>query len=337
MTDNFLSQAEIDALLNQASPTDDVAKSAKAVLDKMIAVLGQFINKTVEAERLEPVETDRVQLIPALSGLVLIPMQFTPHGRCVVALDEEVAAKVAAVAMGQDGSNAVAVDEMGLGVIQEAFSQIAGGVATEAASKAKTKVAVGPVNPVIYTGDPQELDQALGTSELASSKTNLHLDDLVSGEVWILVDADFEEYWSEAVEEAAATAAIPVTPQAPRSYSHTPPASAAAQPASEVTIKKAVFEPLDKVDSGQYQNINLLMDVPLEVTVELGRTKMQIKDILSLGKGSLIELSKLAGEPVDIIVNGKLLAKGEVVVIDENFGVKIVDIVSPVERVNNLQ
>ena len=74
------------------------------------------------------------------------------------------------------------------------------------------------------------------------------------------------------------------------------------------------------------------MDVQMSLTVELGRTKMYIKDILGLGEGSIIELDKLAGEPVDLLVNGKLIAKGEVVVIDENFGVRVTDIVSPTDR-----
>lgn len=80
-------------------------------------------------------------------------------------------------------------------------------------------------------------------------------------------------------------------------------------------------------------NNNLLMDVQMTLTVELGRTRMFIKDILGLGEGSIIELDKLAGEPVDLLVNSKLIAKGEVVVIDENFGVRVTDIVSPVDRV----
>src|SRR5690606_9727685 len=84
-------------------------------------------------------------------------------------------------------------------------------------------------------------------------------------------------------------------------------------------------------------NLNLLMDIPLTVTVELGRTQKQIKDILELSQGSIIELDKLAGEPVDILVNNKLIAKGEVVVIDENFGVRVTDIVSQWDRIQKLQ
>lgn len=83
--------------------------------------------------------------------------------------------------------------------------------------------------------------------------------------------------------------------------------------------------------------LDLIMDVPLKVTVELGRTRMQIRDVLELGKGSVVELDKLAGEPVDLLVNGKLIARGEVVVIDENFGIRVTDIVSPAERVSGFR
>jgi len=83
-------------------------------------------------------------------------------------------------------------------------------------------------------------------------------------------------------------------------------------------------------------NIGLLMDVYMEMTVELGRTKKLIKEILGIGEGTIIELDKLAGEPVDILVNHKLIAKGEVVVIDENFGVRVTEIVSPMERMNEV-
>ncbi|MCL6588489.1 MAG: flagellar motor switch protein FliN [Firmicutes bacterium] len=84
-------------------------------------------------------------------------------------------------------------------------------------------------------------------------------------------------------------------------------------------------------------NLKLILDVPLEVTVELGSTRMRIKEILELGVGSVIELDKLASDPVDVYVNGKLIARGEVVVIDESFGIKITDIISPIDRVNTLQ
>jgi flagellar motor switch protein FliN/FliY len=87
---------------------------------------------------------------------------------------------------------------------------------------------------------------------------------------------------------------------------------------------------------GEQGNIGLLMDVFMELTVELGRTKKLIREILGIGEGTIIELDKLAGEPVDILVNHKLIAKGEVVVIDENFGVRVTEIVSPMQRMSDL-
>lgn len=104
-------------------------------------------------------------------------------------------------------------------------------------------------------------------------------------------------------------------------------------------VKPAQFSPLGggSMVIPDEHNLNMLLDIPLQVTVELGRTKKLIKDILDLSAGSIIQLDKLAGEPVDILVNNKLIAKGEVVVIDENFGVRVTDIISQWDRVQKLQ
>ena len=108
--------------------------------------------------------------------------------------------------------------------------------------------------------------------------------------------------------------------------------------ATNVPVQPAQFTPLNMMPvQVNDANIGLILDVPLQVTVELGRTKKSIKEILELTNGSIVELDKLAGEAVDIQVNGKFLAKGEVVVIDENFGVRITDIATPAERAAKLQ
>ena len=85
------------------------------------------------------------------------------------------------------------------------------------------------------------------------------------------------------------------------------------------------------------RNLNLILDIPLKVTVELGRTKMPVSELLNLTQGSVIELSKLAGEPMEVYVNEKLIARGEAVVINEKFGVRLTDIISPAERVEQLR
>ena len=118
---------------------------------------------------------------------------------------------------------------------------------------------------------------------------------------------------------------------------YAPPAYANNVVPSGVPVQNAQFAPLtNEPVEVNAANISLIQDVPLQVTVELGRTKKSIREILEFSTGSIIELDKLAGEPVDIHVNGQLTAKGEVVVIDENFGVRITEIVSPMERVQSL-
>ncbi|MBD8035420.1 flagellar motor switch phosphatase FliY [Solibacillus sp. A46] len=109
--------------------------------------------------------------------------------------------------------------------------------------------------------------------------------------------------------------------------------------APTANVQQAQFASFESANITQTEarNLNMLLDIPLQVTVELGRTKRSVKEILELSSGSVIELDKLAGEPVDILVNSRLIAKGEVVVIDENFGVRITDILSQADRLNNLR
>lgn len=147
------------------------------------------------------------------------------------------------------------------------------------------------------------------------------------------------------------SAQIPASPVAqpggvPGGYNYPPPGYGYPPPgyapspfqADPVAVRSAQFAPLHTgLSPEQASGLDLILDVPLRVTVELGRTRMPIRDVLELGKGSVVELNKLVGEPVDMLVNGKLIAKGEVVVIDENFGIRVTDIVSPMERFNSLK
>jgi flagellar motor switch protein FliN/FliY len=104
------------------------------------------------------------------------------------------------------------------------------------------------------------------------------------------------------------------------------------------SAEQARFEELktEAKGPGGGNDIEFLLDIPLEITVELGRTRMLIKDLLQLGQGSVVELEKLAGEPMEILVNNRLIARGEVVVVNEKFGVRLTDIVGPTERIKQL-
>ena len=110
------------------------------------------------------------------------------------------------------------------------------------------------------------------------------------------------------------------------------------------TTKIEVDKILDKIKVGdnsinklKVQNLDFILDIPLKVTVELGRTKVYVKELLQLGQGSVVELDKLAGEPLEILVNDRLIAKGEVVVVNEKFGIRLTDIISPIERIESLR
>lgn len=104
-----------------------------------------------------------------------------------------------------------------------------------------------------------------------------------------------------------------------------------------VTARSAQFAPLQSPGSvSSSTNLDLLLGVSLRVTVELGRTKMNIEEVLRLGPGSVVELDKLAGEPVDVLVNERLIARGEVVVLDDRFGVRITDVLPPAQRIKSL-
>ncbi len=111
----------------------------------------------------------------------------------------------------------------------------------------------------------------------------------------------------------------------------------AEQTAAARPVVPPVFEPLDAQPQGTGgTDIARILDVPVQLTVELGRTRLSIKNLLELGQGSVVELDGLAGEPMDIFINGYLIAQGEVVVVDERYGIRLTDIVTPSERINRL-
>ncbi|HAI20832.1 MAG TPA: flagellar motor switch protein FliN [Clostridiales bacterium UBA8153] len=170
-------------------------------------------------------------------------------------------------------------------------------------------------------GEPSVLEAGDYSGWLAELKPELRL-----VYPWLVGDSArgfMEQWYSRAMLEALA---VSPGPAAPRRAAHGP-----------VSIRPPAFEPLQAgpVRPGG-TNLDLLLDVPLQVTVELGRTRRSVKEVLALGIGSVLDIEKLAGEAVEVLVNGKLVARGEVVVIDDNFGVRITDILSPQDRVKKL-
>lgn len=140
------------------------------------------------------------------------------------------------------------------------------------------------------------------------------------------------------VQKQAEKPVAPTVSEQPQSTVSGIPVSLPPRPQGPpVDVKPVEFAQLDGAEfTGSLANIDLIVDIPVRVTVELGRTRKTIGEVLSLGPGSVVELNKMAGEPVDVLVNGKLIARGEVVVIDESFGIRITEVVSKAERIRSM-
>ena len=182
-------------------------------------------------------------------------------------------------------------------------------------------------DPNAPAGSAPSDDWADALAEQASSAPATQADGLKPEDDWA---AALAEQTSSAPVGAPAPAA-PVAPPAATSAPAASPAKPAAQPAGS-----NLFKPLAQATGGMGADIDMIMDVPVQLTVELGRTRLTIKNLLQLGQGSVVELDGLAGEPMDIFVNGYLIAQGDVVVVDEKYGFRLTDIITPSERINRL-
>jgi len=164
-----------------------------------------------------------------------------------------------------------------------------------------------------------EIDWAAAMAEQASGHQSNQAEGLAeAADDWAAALA--EQTAAEAAQQAAA-----------------PAAAAAASTATSAQPAAGLFKPLVDTPSEGGSDIDMIMDIPVQLTVELGRTRLTIRNILQLGQGSVVELDGLAGEPMDIFVNGYLIAQGEVVVVDEKYGIRVTDIITPADRINRLR
>ena len=295
------------------------------------------------------------------------------NGNNILAIQASDASIIADLMMGGDGTNPPEdLNEIHMSAVGEAMNQMMGTVSTSLSTMFNKKIDISPPKvSLIDFGTEDQVTKLVNQDEpLTKISFRMEVDGLIDSEIMQILPVDVakemvdflmhtgaeeepEEAPAPAPAAPAPAAPAPAPAPAPVSQPVAAPAPAmmaqpAAMPASaygmqakvasNVPVQPAQFTPLSSEPVAVNDaNIGLILDVPLQVTVELGRTKKSIKEILELSNGSIVELDKLAGEPVDIHVNGKLLAKGEVVVIDENFGVRITDIVSPLERAQKLQ
>jgi flagellar motor switch protein FliN/FliY len=278
------------------------------------------------------------------------------------------AAIIANLMLGGDGHvDDVELDEIHLSAVQEAMNQMMGSAATSMSTIFKKKVDISPPSIGLLDFKIGEGTNKVPEDEyLIKVSFRIRVGELIDSSIMQVLPINFgKQLVSElfevnepSIEEpisvtAPQPSAIPQTSQpishneVQREMVNTPSAPSAfgnqtfggSQQMSNHAVQPAAFSQLQPMSmpENEARNLNMLYDIPLNVTVELGRTKRSVKEILELTTGSIIELDKLAGEPVDILVNNKLIAKGEVVVIDENFGVRLTDIVSKTDRINKLK
>ncbi len=396
---DMLTQAEIDALLNGTSSSeepDDVTGSndmIETLTSQEIDALGEIgnISMGTSATTLFTLLSQKVTITtPSVtlstweelsknysSQYVAVKVEYTDGliGSNLLILKQDDVKIITDLMMGGEGVKIEGdLTDLHLSAISEAMNQMIGSSATSMSSMFSKRIDISPPKAYIISfGSSDPYGEFRPDEQLVKIAFKMIVGNLIDSEIMQLLPIKFAkelvssllnstEVKQEQVKIEPPQA--PVSPQPAPSFSSQnsyiePPVQPVMQPQmsqpmmqqsmpnfgfdggyqetqrprSPVNIQPAQFQAFDDgLSATEKKNISLIMDLPLQVTVELGRTQKLIKDILEFGSGSVIELDKLAGEPVDILVNGKAIAKGEVVVIDESFGVRITDIIHPSKR-----
>lgn len=329
-------------------------------------VLGQLVNKPVVLDSPTVYITNQQDIkeqhpIPYILAEIDYKKGLIGSNALVIKMLD--AAVIANLMLGGNGLNpSMNLGPMELSALGEAMNQIVGSASTSLSSIFPKRIEIHPPQvKVVDFNNEEPLFKEFQTEEkVAVISFRLQIEGFANSEIMLVIPHSFAvEMVESAVIPSSTAPPLPPPPKKPETVSRpevrvnqpvepsryqSPPLVASgdnikySQEVQQIMVQPAQFAPFGMVKSNKEpNNIGLILDVPLQVTVELGSTRMRIKEILDLGIGSIIELDKLAGDPVDIYVNDKLIAKGEVVVIDENFGIKITDIISPIERANTLQ
>jgi flagellar motor switch protein FliN/FliY len=365
MSGGSLSQEEIDALLKAGADAEPNAEEPAA------ASAGDAVPDLDDSERDTLGEVGNICMSSAATTLSLLlsrPVQITTplvevvgeeevraqfnapavivsidykeglDGRNVFLLTIPDASVVADLMMGGEGTPSDELSELHTSAIAEAMNQMMGSASTAMAEMVDRRVDISaPQIQVLDLASETALEELGITDAMVRTSFQLRVGELLDTTLMQLMPVDFARALVDGLMQPAAPAAPAAEPapgaDAPAEddprHLHALPAPPVAQPVT--------FPTLDDVPANPGgSDISLLLDVPLQVTVELGRTQLKIRNVLELVPGSIIELDKLAGEPVDVLVNGKPIARGEVVVIDEEFGVRITDVASHAKRLRGL-
>ncbi|NLX02703.1 MAG: flagellar motor switch phosphatase FliY [Syntrophomonadaceae bacterium] len=292
------------------------------------------------------------------------------YGSNILVIKQEDACIIANLMMGGDGKcEQYTLTELELSAVGEAMNQMMGSATTSLSSLFNCRIDIGTPRLTMMDFGKESFEFSTDYQQLVRIRFKMEIEDLVNSEIMQIIPVEaaksmVNSLMGNTIEESGVEAAIETIPEPaspPPTRASTPPVEsinvepqavpvdyysspahndspAGVRKGGQIAVQPVQFAPLRESDAGSApHNIGLIMDVPLDISVELGKTRKTIKDILELHQGAIIQLDKLAGEPVDMLVNGKLIAKGEVVVIDENYGIRITTIISPMDRMNKLQ
>ena len=364
MSDGALSQDEIDALLSgvdssslaglsggHSAPAATMAPPAHVNFDSnalqtffasttnaLSANLSALTGATVALTGPQVNAFNRDTFISQLPDMVTaITANYTSGfpGEHLFILPETSSRAIASLMTKEDN---IALDDMAMSVIGEVVSQMVGTQITAMTDKTGNK-SIAAASPM--AANVPKATAALPSGDFAVMAYNLNLGDGQSHKMWEILGSTP----ATDISHGLAGGGVPknANPGMQQQGMGMPMQQGMGMPMQGMglgaaNVQQVQFPNLMQPRLGAHEagNIGLIMDVSMEMTVELGRTRKLIKEILGMGEGTIIELDKLAGEPVDILVNHKLIAKGEVVVIDENFGVRVTEIVSPMERINDM-
>ncbi|MDR1970888.1 MAG: flagellar motor switch protein FliN [Treponema sp.] len=342
MSDGALSQAEIDALLAGVDSSDSGAAAMPAGTESERRALQDFLSSTVDAQssNLSMMTGSKVAItgpqgsftgrdaflgqLPDTVTVVKADFSSGFPGEHLYLMGEAAAKSIAGLMNKEEN---IELDEMAMSVIGEAVGTIVGSQITALTGKTGNKSIANA--PPEASNVPKAV-AALPGGNFFAAAYQMDLGDGQLHQIWEILGPSVA---GDIARSLAAPASAPKMPNMGTANMGGMNGGMSGMVGQTANVQPVQFPNLSPHAVPQEAgNISLIMDVYMEMTVELGRTRKLIKEILGMGEGTIIELDKLAGEPVDILVNHKLIAKGEVVVIDENFGVRVTEIVSPQER-----
>lgn len=358
-------QPVVDALTSEEA--DTLGEIGNISFGSAATSLSALLQQRVDITTPSVTVMDRQQIRECFPDpYVLVAVEFTEGilGSNALAIAINDAKTIADLMLGGDGTNIQGeLNEMHLSAVGEAMNQMMGGAATAMSQMFGRYINISPPRVDVIdlaSGKEGYLDIE---GQMVNVQFQLRVGALIDSRIMQLIPLKFAkdmvqmlqtgpvpgeppkvapESAAPVVSRASVESSVSRAPEPPSAYTGTlnqAAATAEIRPTEErVDVRKPEF-----VDFGEKpqeiktpQNLSLLYDVQLNVTVELGRSKKIVREILELGPGSILELDKLAGEPVDIFVNNKRIAIGEVIVIDENFGVRVTDIIRPEQRLGKL-